>query len=61
MKAKFFRDFYGSTAAIRQYAGKFRLTVSFGIRRYHNKVYSSYRGARIALGKLGDCWTEVQG
>lgn len=59
MKARFFKDSYGSLASIRQHADSFRLIVSCGGRRYYIRNYSTYRGARIALGKLGDCWKEV--
>ena len=61
MKAEFYRDFSGCTASIRKHAGKFRLrirTPSGGL-LIHSKAYDTYRGAKIALGKIGDCWEKV--
>lgn len=57
---KYFRSLYGSTASIKERNGKFRLRIrdQFG-KLYHNKAYTSYRGARIALGRTGDDWEDV--
>ena len=59
---KYFRDFYGSTASIRMNRdGSATLKVSdaHGTPVY-GKCYGSERSARIAMGKLGDCWKEVK-
>ena len=58
---KYYRDFYGSTASIRlNRDGSATLKVAdpYG-RPCFGKVYGSERGAKIALGKQGDCWREV--
>ena len=57
---KYFRSLYGSTASIKKHENKFRLRIrdQYG-NLYHNKAYTSYRGARIALGRTGDDWKDV--
>jgi|GEM_PF-2954293 len=56
-----YRDFYGCTASSTPTRdGRYRLKM----RPPHsilcaNKVYNTFRGARVALGKLSDCWEEV--
>lgn len=54
-----FRDFYGCSGYVRRFKnGSARLTI-------HNpqgyliwaRNYQTYRGARIAMGKLSDGWT----
>lgn len=59
MNKRYFKDFYGDTACIAETRNGYRLTVSAGGRRHWNKVYVTYRGARIAMGRMGDCWREV--
>jgi len=56
---KKFKDFYGGTATIRETYDGVKLTVSVMGKRIVNKTYSSERGARIAMGKVGDCWKEA--
>ena len=56
---KYFKDIYGCTASISQGNGKFVLRVSNGYRVFYRKAYDTFKGARIAMGKLGDCWKEV--
>lgn len=50
---KVFRDCYGGTASIKKWGERYILTArtSYG-NVYHKKTYASYRGAKIALGKL---------
>ena len=65
MMKKYYKDFYGSTASIEEIkrSGKtyFVLVtcVSNGElgRRRHCKTF---RGARIAMGKMSDGWNEVK-
>ncbi len=58
---KFYRDFYGSTASIKvQRDGTALLRVYAYGQRVHSKTYSTERGARIALGRISDCWREVK-
>ena len=60
MKVRYYSDFYGSTASLKEYGGKFILTVRLADGSlYSKKKYDSYRGAKIALGKMGDCWNET--
>lgn len=58
---RYFRNFYGSTASIRILRpGAVRLTVRSGQgRKILSRDYGTYQGARIALGKFGDSWTET--
>ena len=60
MIATYYRDFYGSTASIKQSANSALLTVrtSYG-KIIHYKRYKTFKGARIALGRLSDCWEFV--
>jgi len=51
---EFWRDIYGCTASIAKVPGGYRLKVFAGSRYIINKVYATYRGARIALGRTGD-------
>ena len=56
-----FRDFFGCTAEITETRhGEYRLTTwtPQGI-PVINKVYGTYRGARIAMGRMSDGWKEV--
>ena len=62
MQKRYYKGHYGSTACIAETRKGWRLTASSSGRRFWNKVYSTYRGARIALGRLGDGegdWREV--
>ena len=55
------RDFYGCTAYIKpQRDGSVKLTIWTGVHRIFSKVYSTYRGAKVAMGKQGDCWEKVE-
>ena len=61
-RARYFRDHYGSTASIVEGEGErpFRLRISaYDGRRWCDRSYGTYRGARVALGRMGDCWEEV--
>ena len=53
-----YRDFYGCVACIRKYkSGSVRLTVRTpGGELIHAKNYNTYRGAKIAMGRLSDGW-----
>lgn len=58
---RLFRDFYGNTACIRtRKDGSARLTISIGAKRVKSQNYKSERGARIALGKFGDSFSEIK-
>ena len=51
-----FKDFYGCHYAIKSCRSGYRLTCwtpNF-MMRMHNKVYSTHRGAMIALGKISE-------
>lgn len=55
----FYVDFYGCRADLCQAPG--RETTRLIIRTsdgtvIHRKEYRTWRGAKIAMGKLGDCW-----
>ena len=55
----YYVDFYGCHADLCQYLN--RETTRLTIRSrdgaiIHRKEYRTWRGAKIAMGKLGDCW-----
>ena len=54
MRSEYYRDFYGCHASIKSSAGRYRLKVVTpnGTIVFHNKLYDTYRGARIALGRI---------
>lgn len=54
-----FRDWYGGTAIIRQGHEGTRLTVTVMGKRIISKTYATERGARIAMGRVGEGWKEV--
>lgn len=56
-----YRDFYGCHAALRTYAnGSARLTVRTpGGKLIHARNYKTRKGARIAMGKLSEHWTQA--
>lgn len=58
---KFYHGFYGEHARIRVFKnGSARLTIrTGGGKLIHTKDYKSERGARTAMGKLGDSWVQV--
>lgn len=56
----YFKDCYGCTASISHTRKGFRLKVCNGYGdRFLNKLYTTYKGARIALGKTGEGWEEA--
>lgn len=58
---RYFRDAYGCTASIRlnrDGSATLKIADAHG-RPVHGKCHGTERGARIALGKYGDCWKEV--
>ena len=59
---KFYRDVYGGSASIREYNGHFILkarTSNGDI--YHHKNYKTFKGARIALGKITEGFVQEVG
>jgi GMP synthase-like glutamine amidotransferase len=62
MMKKYFKDFYGSTASIRlnnDGSASLKVKDAYG-KNILGKCYSSERAAKIAMGRVGDCWKEVQ-
>lgn len=56
---KRFRDFYGNRAYIRTFKnGSCRLTIYVNGKFVKGKDYKSEKGARIALGRFGDSFSE---
>lgn len=56
-----YRDFYGSTATIKVGSCSATLTVRAGGNTIIKaKPYKSFKGAKIALGKLSDAWREIK-
>jgi len=56
---KYYRDFYGCTASISKVRDGYKLRVCEGHGKlFHKGIYRTERGAKIALGKTGDCWEE---
>lgn len=57
---KAYKDFYGAMAYIRTAkSGGARLTIYVGGKLTHAKDYKTERGAKIAMGKFGDCWRSI--
>lgn len=56
-----FKDFYGCTASIDETRGEYpfrlRISTSNG-HRFCDRSYTTYKGARAAMGRMGDCWRE---
>lgn len=54
----FYRDFYGCHADLCEYStGTTRLTIRSPYGQVIlRKEYKTWRGAKIAMGKYGDCW-----
>lgn len=59
---KYFRDFYGCTASIRlNRDGSATLKVANAHGKFtYGKCYGSERAAKVAMGRIGDCWREVK-
>lgn len=57
---KTYNDFYGNHATIRvAKSGGARLTIrGAGAKLIYAKTYKTERGARIAMGRLSDGWTQ---
>lgn len=55
---RYYKDFYGATASIEEKKdGTAILRTSVAGSRT-KKTYNSFRGAKIALGRMSDCWKE---
>ena len=56
-----YKDFYGCHACIRKAkSGGARLTVRSPVGKIiYAKDYKTYRGAKIAMGRLSDGWTRI--
>ncbi len=55
-----YHDSYGGQACIRiSKNGGARLTVHAGGKTIHAKDYVTYRGAKIAMGRMSDTWRRV--
>lgn len=55
---EYYRDFTGCTASIRKRAGGYHLKAKTpgGVITICSKLYKTYIGAKIALGKIGSSW-----
>lgn len=55
---RYFKDACGGTASIKETPkGLYRLRVADGTGRTTKRgVYDTHRGARIAMGRMSDCW-----
>ena len=51
-----YRDWYGGTASIRKTVEGVRLTVTVMGKRILAKTYGTERGARVAMGRVGEGW-----
>lgn len=59
---KYFRDFYGCTASIRlnrDGSASLQIANAYG-KHIYGKCYGSERAAKVAMGRMGDCWREVK-
>ena len=56
---RYYHDFYGSTASLKEWGNRFILTVRLPDGSlYSKKSYDTYKGAKIALGRMGEGWEE---
>ena len=56
----YYKDFYGSTASITEHkdgTATLKICDPYG-KRVFRATFTSLRGAKISLGKQGDCWTK---
>lgn len=58
LEKKYYRDFYGTTASIKRVAKGYTLTMVAGLTRT-KKTYTTFKSARIAMGRMSDGWSEV--
>ena len=59
MKKTYYRDSYGWTASLTEnYDGTCTLRNCSPYGKRRRKDYNTVRGAKVALGKLSDCWTK---
>lgn len=55
----YYRDFYGSTASVTEHkdgTATLKICDSYG-KQVFRATFTNIRGAKISLGKQGDCWT----
>ena len=53
-----YKDIYGCTASVEAKGDKYVLRTSAGNKRT-KKEYSTYRGAKCAIGRMSDGWNKV--
>ena len=59
---KYFKDFYGCTASIRlnkDGSASLKIRNPYG-KGILGKCYGSERAAKVAMGRVGDCWKEIK-
>ncbi len=54
-----YKDFYGATATIKKTYDGYKLVVSVMGRKVISKTYNTERGAKIAMGRVGDAWRQI--
>lgn len=58
---KRYKDFYGCVATIKERGGRVHLTIkTSGGKLVMKNDYATERGAKIAMGKAGDCWEVIE-
>ena len=55
----YYRDFYGASASIEEHRNGSATLRTYCAGQRTKKTYSSFRGARIAMGKMSDCWKKT--
>lgn len=62
-RTEVYHDFYGCIATIVvSTRGKANLAIRTGVGSLvHAKTYDSYRGAKIAMGRMSNCWRKQEG
>ena len=56
----YYRDFYGSTASITEHkdgTATLRICNAYG-KQVFRATFKTVRGAKISMGRQGDCWTK---
>ncbi|WP_099206193.1 hypothetical protein [Scatolibacter rhodanostii] len=61
MKKEYYKDSQNFTAVIKEIENFYRLTVKdYTGTIIWDRMYSSYHGAKIAMGWTSDCWKRVE-
>ena len=58
LEKKYYKDLYGCTGSIQRVAKGYTVIMWAGFTLY-KKTYTTFKGARVAMGKFSDTWMEA--